>query len=288
MIKKHERFDQDFLMKIKKIIEEHNLKKGRKFLLEYMNMYPTDEWAKIEYITLLRKEGNLEEAEQYIDSLKNFKAISFLDTEKYFIAFAKGDYQKAYELLPKIERKIIEEDDFVYDGFTLNKIFLEKKMGTFDTSKKLEIDGYLISQVANYNKERALAHIYKHKCKNKNKEKHLLFEEEINIDELFNQIQKRLNDKTIIQDMDSSITQKYIFEYPISYKDDCNYKYLKVVVIRDTTDIVTMFPLITKNKIEPVNPLNPINPIKEESTSRQKVKRLSRIEKFNQKYSNFV
>lgn len=283
MIKKYERFDPDFLMKIKKVIEENNLKKGRQFLLEYMNMYPSDEWAKIEYITLLRKEGNLEEAEQYINSLKNFKEIDFLMAQKYFVALAKGEYQKAYDLLPVIE-KSMAEGKLTYDEIYLAKLFLEKQLGLFDASKKLEVNGYLLSQIADYSKEQALTHIYEHHSEDAEKENTSLFDSEIDINELFDQVQKRLQDESIIKFNDYNVSSEYVFEYPLSY-EGCKYKYFKVAVIRDTTNIITMYPLCSSSRIDKVNSLNPI---KKESASRQKVKRLSRIEKFNQKYSNFV
>lgn len=74
----------------------------------------------------------------------------------------------------------------------------------------------------------------------------------------------------------------YVFKYDCCGKvNNKTTNYFKVVCFNDTKDIITMFPSLNCNEL-PCIDLNYL--IKNKITENNKVKRLSQIDKFNQKY----
>ena len=76
-----------------------------------------------------------------------------------------------------------------------------------------------------------------------------------------------------------SICCKHIFKYELcGHVDGKLVDFFEVVTLKDTNEIITMYPYKNKEKRECID-LTPV--VKEEP----KVKRLSQIDKFNQRYS---
>lgn len=98
-------------------------------------------------------------------------------------------------------------------------------------------------------------------------------------------IQDKLKDALLYQR--ENITDIYIFKYPnlnddIDYKNE-NYKYLRVITIRETSDIITIYPIFSNVKIKEANDINT-----KLEVEHIKTKKKSAIEKFNQKYANYL
>lgn len=277
------KYDINYYRSILKLIDNDEYKKAKIFLEEYLKKYPTDEVALFKYAFLLRKMDYLEEALKIIDKLK--KDIDEVKCEKMFILYKLENYEEAYKLIQELEK----ENSKLINRYTFKatKIFILKKLNIIEESVVRENEPYKIRQIIEYSLEEALNHISEHLYSNieaKN-EFHNLFEKEIDVNKLYFMIQDKLKDALLYQR--ENITDIYIFKYPnlnddIDYKNE-NYKYLRVITIRETSDIITIYPIFSNVKIKEANDINT-----KLEVEHIKTKKKSAIEKFNQKYANYL
>lgn len=158
---------------------------------------------------------------------------------------------------------------------------MENKLGIkYDLD--LTNECYLINQLYNYSLEQALYHIELHKNEIPYKEKHTVFVNEIDIENLFFQVKYMLAYSKI--HIQTFVTDIYYFEYPkIDTENEIDYKYLKVITIRDTDKIISMYPVFSEKKYYDINLLD----IESDSKNESKVKKISMIDKFNKKYNKY-
>lgn len=277
------KYDINYYRSILKLIDNDEYKKAKIFLEEYLKKYPTDEVALFKYASLLRKMGYLEEALNIINKVK--KDTDEVKYEKMFILYKLENYEEAYKLIQELEKensKLINK--YIFKEI---KIFTLKKLNLIDENIVRENETYKIRQIIEYNLEDALNHIEEHLYSNveTKTEIHKLFEKEIDVNKLYFVIQDKLKDAFLYKR--ENTVDVYIFKYPnlnedIDYENE-NYKYLKVITLRKTYDIITIYPIFSDIRIKEANDINT-----KLEVERTKTKKISTIEKFNQKYANYL
>ena len=265
-------YDRELFEKIKDIYLNNEPDKALRYIKQYIENYPKDEHAKSFYIRILISKRMFEEAREYINSLTMDEYDRSF--QMFLIAYFTEDYTLAYELYPKIKDKIVNNEEY---NRKYIKTFIENKLGLIDIKKDYDSLTYTEKQIVSYNEKRAINHIKLHKKEMENKEFHTLFEEEIDIEKLFCEVKKIIVDSEIV--IHDDVVDIYIFEYPkiknVIEGEEKQYKYLKIITIRDTKNIITMYPIFTAKRIDNINYFKVKN---------SKVKTMSRIDKFNKKY----
>lgn len=266
------KYDDASYKEIRKLMDEKKFEKAKIVAQEYLEKYPKDNWTRLEFVRILKEMNEIEESFSQIRYLlnhltekdKKLRIDVYTILEIYNNYMHIGDYEKAFQYVKTV--KTINNQLFKQNPLKLDELFLKKKTNQLNQIKIDEDHPYLSQQILSYSEEVALKHIIENMGS--------LFESEIDIEKLFYQIQSLLENSFFTQQ--GNIMQKYYFEYPdvlnSILKEGYPYKYLAVTTIRGTKDIVEMVPKFSKNRID-VNLLE-----------HKKVKHLSQIEKFNQKY----
>ena len=194
--------------------------------------------------------------------------------EMFFTYYHLNMYKEVLELLPILYSKKCLNNYSV----ALAELIIKKQLGMSYKVKPGDKCDYVKYQIANYDEKAALNHIYNHKNPQSSEESK--FNDNINIDYLYEVIRSSIdnNNKSLV----NNILEIHI--YSLSnvgvYKGNvCNYVYC--VVVPNTNDIITMYP--TDSTIDMnVELLNcDYSKLFNETN---KVKTLSRIDKFNKKY----
>lgn len=254
--------------------------------IDYNEKYEEDYYGYCCTAQLMLDLKLIEETEKYLNTIKPGtiifskclvkKNIDEIKTMKYYynlnllrLKIYQNKYEEAYQLLPKC-KKLKEKAKPTYMGI---KNYLELYFGIDKVSS--DLDGYLKSQIRNYNKDKFLEHIKKH---NYNENQKSYFNSDFDSEKIVLEIEKLLpNDKHT--NRENYIGNNYIFKY-----DNCGYikntrtNYFEVITLKDTNKLITMYPCDYGKNYDYID----INYLKEEKKSN--VKRLSQIEKFNKKY----
>lgn len=178
-------------------------------------------------------------------------------------------YDKAYQALNTYAQQSINKNQMALDvGFT----FLASKTGMPYENVN---ETYIIKQIKNYSYEEALKHISKHSLEDESKQQHTVFNPNINIYNLMQEVQSKLTKSNL--DNVGAI-DRYIIDYPnVSLNQYVNK--LIICTIGGTKNIIVCYPCNDYNN----SLLELDDEIEVESSP--KVKRLSQIEKFNKKYN---
>lgn len=220
----------------------------------------------------------LEKFEEAItDLLYNIKIDNnyYSITELYYVYYYLNMYNKAIELLP-----------IMYEINTLNKYSLALSELVMKTSMGIDMkfmehrDEYMKNQIRNYNEEKTLEHIKEHLKENNDK---TIFNEDVNIEYLFEAVKNNIY-KSKKANINEILEVHYYTIHKIGHdKDGNSCDNIKVVVIPNTNKILSMYPC-NKSKNNYDNILecdySKLFNKKEEA----KVKTISRIDKFNQRY----
>ena len=221
--------------------------------------------------------GNFEKAEQYFSSLdiQNGNARDFYD-EYYRLALIKfrlKKYDETLIILNRLEENldVYEVSDMAYEIKRI-KLYIYKKLNK-DYSK---INDYTYSekQIISYDINDAIDHVMNNHYYNPRISK---FNDNINIEELFNTIKDKMNDENVTYD---SLFDKYMVKYPnigINMDNESIHQIL-VLTLPNTKDIITMYPCDGTESVFNLEEL--------EEKAKPKVKRLSQVDKFKQKYGN--
>lgn len=280
-------YDNKSYKTIKELIESGNSSKAMSLIKKILEENPLDKWTRLEYTRLLKRDNRLTEALDQVLFILSIIDINVKDNfykfvilELYYINLKLGNYQTAYDYFPQVKEINEQLENSDMEVIKLDELFLKSRLGLLEEDESFAYKhGYLASQIVHYSENRALEHILKHKEANYNKENHSILEDEIYIKGLFDRIKKLVEDAIPLYA--DNFANVYYFEYPnISYvilKEGYPYKYLKVVVFSDTKQIITIHPIFSKERIEIVNSLK--------TAEKPKVKQMSQIEKFNNRYN---
>ncbi len=275
-----------------KLIKEKTLLKDENLSLNSLSAVKIIEGKYDEAIALYEKEPltNILDVIQccnlYIRKQKYGKAINMLEEfaknnidkiDSIFslnlinLYLATGQYEKAYNYL------ILNKDDsYEYRvSFDQILIFLNKKI-PINYQPKYE-EKYTSKQLSSYNYAEALEHIRKHLEEDDNKKIHCVFNKNIEIETLLEEIRPKLTDDKIVG---IGPICKYMIEYPyIGSVNGIDLHHLFVLIELGTTNIINCFP--SHNIMEFDSEIIDEN----EEIEEVKVKRLTQIEKFNRRYN---
>lgn len=257
---------------------------------KYIDEFPYDYLAKIQYISSLITVNELEKArEEYIDIEKNYDKLyeilkdinrTKIIKEKLLICKLKlllyeKKYNDAVELYFSNYRSLSSLGGFIYyylallrgDKFVINK----------------EKDRYITKQVTSYSEEEFLEHIKKHLADYNQNDRNIsstFFSPDFPLDSILKEVKNYIpSDKKLCYGF---YDNTYIFKF-----DECG---------RDNNKIVDFFKVITFDKDDNYITMCPsadctclpyvdLNYLKEEKESKQKVRRISQIDKFRMKYN---
>lgn len=210
--------------------------------------------------------------QEYDKSIEYFKAIN--TTNKYIYheslnrlgcVYVKiNEFEKSLECFTKLKELDVCKRHDIECITALT--YLQKKLKLNYTE---DINKYSTKQIINYSKEEAIEHIKKHKEEQKDKIIHSVFSPDIDVEELFDYASNHIGDDNFKY---NNLMDVYLLEYPnVGIDKGHNINYLTVVTLPNSKDIITMYPY---KSVTEKNNLN-----------KSKVKKMSRIDKFNQKYN---
>ncbi len=267
------------IQSIREIIDLGQFQLAIKQIRQFLLTYGDDGEVLYIYGKLLRKTGQVREAIMVLKNLINFlhaeNSTSYLDasyTELFKVYFINDFYQKAYDLLQTGKVKIEnEKDPNRVSDISLFKHILEVRLGIYQ--EQLE-EKTLIRKLLYYDREMSIKHVKQHLVQNSDK-MHTVFND-IDVDDLFVRVERALPTATKIQKF--SFYDVYVFSFSRIGKND-NDK-LRVVINKGSYEIVSMYP-INKNFKGVIND-NLYDDYLTDQTP--KVKKISQIEKFNNRY----
>lgn len=255
---------------------------------QYLKKYPKDYSAYPYYCSNLIILNRLEEAENFLNYFEKiyYNDKKNIDPEKnkkimeniFFSKIKLLSYQKKYEELYQFCSKNIE---YIISREMNSVLFYAKKLtGRLNLNRRDE-NSYLFSQLVKYEEKDFFEHIKKHlvdsnECK---KEKNAcVFCENFPIKNVVEEIKKYIpSDKKLLWGFYDDI---YYFKYDnCGRSNDKIVNYFKVVCIHDTKEFITMCP-VQINENLPYIDLNYM--VNEELP---KIKKISQIDKFNQRFN---
>lgn len=265
------------------------IKAKKKFEL-YLQKYPRDYSAYPYYASTLVTLGYFKEAKEILEYAKstfkkNRNSISESHRTRNIVTteIRVLSYQEEYEEL----YKLCLENYQLLSKHNIDSIhFYARKKAGQPIYGNRENNTYLFRQIMEYKESDFLEHIKKHLSEyNENvmDPNNCIFTKELNIEKIIEEIKKYLlSDKRIFPNFYDNV---YIFKY-----DGCgtvNNKlvdYFKVACFHNTKNIITMCPVEDTLNI-PYIDLNYLNQEHIIEISTPKVRRLTQIEKFNQRYT---
>lgn len=207
--------------------------------------------------------GNFESSEKYIKTLIDLEGSI---GDKTFIVlaccyFRQGRYEELEQLLADVK---LSNPDMVYEELY---VIVAKKLGK--PLPRSHSSRYSMQQLVNYQSQAAIEHI---KCNHQSPlATRSVFASEINIEQLFDDIQVQLTDANVEYD---DLRDVYDVAYAnAGYDIEGNIlHHIRVVTIPGTKDIITMYPSDV-----------PIIKIKNQTHLLETKKPLTRIERFNER-----
>ena len=217
------------------------------------------------YGSLYFNKRDYKKALEYFYKVDSIQKAIYYDTviKIGYIYIKTKQYEKALEYFNEME-KIINSDNFNLEC-QFAKTFLQKQLNleiTYDS------DLYSVNQIVEYSREKAIEHIKSHTEANKDKKVHSVFSSNIDLEKLYDYALSHINEETFYY---NNFMDIYLLEYPnVGISRDKKADYIIVVTLPNSKDIITMYPHDKQNVR--INRNTP------------KVKKMSRIDKFNQKY----
>ena len=168
---------------------------------------------------------------------KIFLEILTLENNEYaikqliYLDIKNNNLEEILDLLMKLS--IQDKEYYVIKSYVLYK--LGKK-------EQIEVQNYYTQQLMNYDEYAALEHIKKHLDENENKRLHTVFDNSIDLQQLFEQAKEKIK---VINPTEFTIVEKYIicFEETIGISEGEKVKTIEVVTIPHTKNILTMYPI---------------------------------------------
>jgi len=190
-------------------------------------------------------------------------------------------YQRKYEECYAI---LVDNEDIFrrdLDDYYSLLVFLKKNL-LLPINEDESSKSYTTSQITSYSEERAIEHIKKH-VDNFDSKDGSCFNSDFPVEEVYYKLREILPLETSSYFHSGMGRVVYIFKYDGSGRDFRRItNYIRVVCIQDTNDIITMYPYDNSSNLPVVDFDFGIKQVDEVNL---KSKRMSQIEKFNQRYS---
>jgi len=264
-------------LKIKKLYFDNKFKNLIKEAEKYLEFYPEDVKIRFMYAKALRHEKKYEEA---IENLK-------LNLEKepndehsimalFFLHYYLYMYKEAYEMVPQLF-----EIDFSRKSISILKLIIEKNLGYCSYLRETEKDNYLKNQIVNFNRELAYEHILDHTIDDEFNENEKGIFNDVDIKYLMSSIEKNIPNAERINSQE--VMDIYYFGISnIGYSGSELCNYVKAVVVPNTTNIISLYPTVDIKESTFQSLMCDYDKLFKRNN---KVKTMSRIDKFNKKYN---
>ena len=270
-------FDEAYFGRILSLVADNRFDEALCEFKKYLIQYPNDFCAYIYYAGANIKMGNFSEAEKILANVKANKNTSDASKDEYLLAKIKlltcqGKYNEAYNLLIN-NIEVFCRNGWSYKGLL---IYLRNKLKILmEKDYKAAEEKYLLSQLINYSESAAISHIEKHMPFDEEEISPVLFNADFPMEEIYYKLRQMLpNDKCIYHSIFDSM---YIIKYDNNgHVNSRLVDYFAVITVINTNDIITMYPFDNKSGSYALD-LTPTIDI-------SKVKRISQIDKFNQRY----
>lgn len=264
---------------IMKLIKDKKMNEAVTQLEIYLEKYPYDTCACTSYACLLINRGDLQEAAEVIDNITVTSKTTKQSKEeilkiKLKLLCCQRKYRECYDYLLENNINLMSsiEDYYSILAFLAKKLDLEPEIPE-------KMYTYTINQILSYSEEEAIKHIRKH-ADDYSSKNYSCFNTDFPLEEVYYKIRNIIATNDNYDLHSATIRNIYIFKYDANGRSHQKMvDYIKVVAIQDTNDIITMFPYENKGNL-PYIDLTPQKEIEEIP----KVKRLSQIDKFNQRY----
>ena len=209
-----------------------------------------------------------EKALEYYNNVITKNKTSYRDAiyKKICVYIKNNNYEKVLELIEELKKYDVNKKyRYLYDNNSV-ELLCNKRLGKDISS---EGNTYTERQIIKYSKEKTLKHMAFHKEMNKNKTLHSVFNDNVDLEELYNYALLNINEDNFYY---NNFMDIYLLDYPnVGIVNDKQVNYIEVITFPNTKQIITIFPY---NKS-----------IKEKRKENTKVKQMSRIDKFNKKYN---
>lgn len=305
-------FDSNYFKKIERM-KNKDINLVIKMYEDYLIKFPYDYYTYTLYASSLIKVNRIDEAEKvldYADKLYNKKKYDDKEKEKKYKATStfsrikvlcyKEEYGKILDLIRE-NRIALRENK--YKISTMIE-YCRKQLG-LEPLEGNEEDHYAHDQIKNYDEESALEHVQKHMIisgKDIDSTTTSFFNEDFPLEKIIEEIKKLVPNDT--KTCTGLYDHHYYFKYDecgrcIKEKDRTNFAvgieeenkawraklkttdYFKVVVLKDTKNIITICPCETPKGFQYTD----LNYLKEKDVP--KVLRRSNLDKFKEKYKNY-
>ncbi len=225
-------------------------------------------WVKFEIAKIKVRKGNVDEGIKLLQELLStkIKAEVLSELVKIYIKYEQYELADSYNTKlqscfnPKITTNPRQIDTFL--KYHLGKLEIN------DLAK----EPYFTQQLCCYSKEKAIEHIATHLEDNDEKQVHSIYSQIIDVEEIYDFAAKEIQDKA----PEDLLGDKYIIRCNKVIGTTIENKptdSVRVVVIPNTTNILTIFPVPAMN-----------SKLEIEEVKTKKIERESQIDKFNRRY----
>ncbi|MBR6689855.1 MAG: hypothetical protein IKL65_00795 [Bacilli bacterium] len=269
-------YKKGLYIKIRNLYKEEKYSAVIKEATNFLDMYPNDINVRFMMAKSYRKLNRFTECINNLNYILKLELDLHALTELYYTYYYLNMYEEAIELLPLIyDTKCIKPHSVV-----ISELVMKKQLGMNVKIKEGTRSDYIKAQILNYNEESAFSHIEEHLTEND--ENTALFNQKIDLKKLFDIIKENINHEKKVNT--EEFMELHYFAIPnVGYNNQTISNFLKVVVVPNTNNILTMYP-VTEVEIDYINQLNiDFSVIYKKEI--EKVKTLSRIDKFNKKYN---
>lgn len=275
-------YNESYFARIRKLVNENYLEIALVECQNYLSQYPNDSCASSYYADILMRLGMFEQAEEVLNNIVFVSTTPDKSKQSVMLMRLKLlNFQQKYEeclqlLIENLD--VFNERD--WHGTEL-LLFFKKKLNLL-----LDVDysgfSYKADQIISYSEKDAISCIRNcHFIANNSRNIHQSFNNDFPIEDIYSKIRSVLPLEEKIYD--GVVEVSYIFKY-----DRCgrvynkSVDYIKVIALPESNDIITMFPYDNKGATACMD----LTPVFEEEQS--KIKRMSQIDKFNQRYGKKV
>lgn len=224
---------------------------ARMYLEELINTKSLNiEYAILELGKLEISEGNNEIGRKYFKDLLKTKNIDYALLELLFLDIKEEKFTDAIYRLNKLEKVPSEHKIDLFNVI----FYLKYRLGNLDNIKPLnDFQRLLLS----YDYDLVIEHIKSHLDENGKKRIHTIFKENIDIEELFNYVLKKIQNISPIR---CNLVEKYIVmcEENIAIVNNEETNYIEVITLPNSKKILTFYP-IKLDKIDNIKSKQKVN-----------------------------
>jgi len=261
------------LIKIKNLYVDKKFDALIKESTDYLKISPNEVNVRFMRSKAYRHKGMFKEAIEDLNYNLSLDNNAHSIVELYYIYYFLNMYNEAIKLLPELyKNKYINAT-----SLAISEAVMKKQLGIPFRTKS----NYAIEQINNYNKEVTLNHIINNHQKEYIEEKSM-FHNNVDINYLFEILTEKIKDskKANIEEM-LEVHYFAISNIGQDRHNICNF--IKVIVIPNTNNIISIYPV---NNIFDSNFINlECDRSKLFKEVENKVKTISRIDKFNNRYN---